>query len=234
MSSTACVRDPFCRITIESGQSSIGPYNQGRQNAGWSNSGNGNSGDRNSGSYNAGNDNTGQRNAGNGNEGDLNAGRDNGGVGNAGDRNQGRRNAGSGNAGSWNAGSWNTGSRNAGSFNSGHGNIGDWNVGRRCLGCFCAEESETIRMFDQPCDWTVGDWFHSRAKRLLERLPRAYADESGRDWEGPSDEAWRAFAQAWWEALPMPDASAILLLPNERGRGTRRERANHPGAPIQP
>ena len=218
-------RGLHCYMQVEGPFHNVGSYyGFGIRNTGKGNLGSKNSGDYNTGSFNVGNGNSGLRNVGDGNSGDGNSGSDNAGdlnagcgnegLGNAGNRNVGRRNAGGGNVGNWNAGSCNVGSRNAGSFNSGDINIGDWNAGKRRLGCFCTEESQSIQMFDKPSDWTASDWFHSRAKRLLEKLPKAYTDESGSAYQGPSDELYRAFAQAWWESLPSRDIVSILLLPN--------------------
>lgn len=197
---------PNFRVSIETGNAAL---NCGVLNKGKHNSGNGNSGSRNS-----GNGNCGDGNAGNGNSGAGNAGNGNEGSGNTGSRNSGSGNAGSANSGARNAGCWNAGNFNAGSHNAGSRNIGDWNTGYGNCGCFCAEKQRRILMFDEACDWTMSDWLHSRARRLLDELPQRYEEATGRISISIEDEAYLDYAQHWWNGLSAADRASILLIPN--------------------
>jgi hypothetical protein len=142
--------------------SNSGNYNTGSGNAGNHNSGNGNIGGRNTGDWNSGDDNTGNYNAGDQNTGGWNAGDDNTGNCNAGDQN----------TGDWNSGDFNSGDWNSGDFNSGNGNIGncnsgDWNKSSSNNGCFMTDDPK-IMMFNKPSNWTIDDWYDSRAYSIMQ------------------------------------------------------------------
>lgn len=140
--------------------------NIGKACTGLRNTGGCNAGNRNTGDYNTGNGNTRDYNTGNFNTGNCNAGECNTGYYNAGDCNAGNRNTGSHNVGNYNAGNWNTGD-----YNTGNCNTGDWNKSSFNTGCFMTEEQK-IFMFNKPSDWTYSEWLHSRARKLLNYMPK--------------------------------------------------------------
>ena len=180
-------------------------------NVGESNSGIGNSGYYNSGRWNCGYYNTGYRNSGNRNSGDLNSGNWNSGYRNSGD--------------------WNSGSGNSGYYNSGDWNSGDWNSGSYNNGCFNITVGK-IHLFNKPSDWTLIDWLSSRAKRIMDRVPKNLAwvefdqmtDEEKKVYptaeitngylrKTPDDEL-AAIRNEWWAGLSPSEKDEILKLPN--------------------
>ena len=54
-------------------------------------------------------------------------------------------------------------------------NSGDWNSGDWNSGVFNTEKKPTIKMFDKESSWTYGDWFDSRAKRIMKGCPYSYS-----------------------------------------------------------
>lgn len=101
---------------------------------------------------NTGNWNTGDCNTGHCNAGDCNAGDCNIGDWNAGNWNTGNCNTGNCNTGDYNTGNWNTGHRNTGNCNT-----GDWNSADKETGYFNTKQSDTVRVFNKPCDRAVWD-----------------------------------------------------------------------------
>ena len=186
-----------------------GYYNTGRHNAGRCNTGDHNTGHYNTGRYNAGYCNTGHYNAG--------------------DHNTGRYNAGNYNAGDYNTGSFNTGHCNTGDYNGGDYNTGDYNCISCSSGCFNTIE-EKIIMFNKASDWTIKDWWASKARRILDGMPKKairwirWSEMTDEEKSGnPDCEAEGGYlkildkpgnVQAWWDNLHDYEKKEILALPN--------------------
>ena len=168
--------------------------------------------------------NSGNRNSGNWNSGDWNSGNCN-----SGNRNSGNRNSGNCNSGDWNSGNCNSGNRNSGNRNSGNWNSGDWNATSFSGGCFNTEQPK-IYMFNKPSNWTLQNWYNSRARYLLNRIddcPLEYVYLSDMTDEEktahPEAETTGGYlkertaadnAQKWWAGLDAADRNEILSLPN--------------------
>jgi len=86
------------------------------------------------------------------NVGENNTGYSNSGNRNSGNRNSGDWNSGDRNSGNRNSGGWNSGNRNSGDWNSGNRNSGDWNACNYETGAFNTMQSDTIRIFNKPCN----------------------------------------------------------------------------------
>ena len=201
-----------------------GDYNTGRHNAGRYNAGDHNTGHYNTGRYNAGDHNTGHYNTGRYNAGYYNTGHYNAGDHNAGDYNAGNYNAGDYNTGSFNTGHYNTGDHNAGDYNT-----GDYNCISCSSGCFNTIEEEII-MFNKSSDWTIKDWWASKARRILDGMPKKairwirWSEMTDEEKSGnPDCEAEGGYlkildkpgnVQAWWDNLHDYEKKEILALPN--------------------
>ena len=213
-----------CTGLCNTGNCNTGDWNTGNRNTGdW------NTGDWNTGNRNTGNCNTGNRNTGNWNTGDWNTGNRNTGDWNTGDRNTGNRNTGDCNTGDWNTGNRNTGNRNTGDCNTGDWNTGDWNAASFSSGCFCTEEPR-ILMFDEPSDMTYRDWINSRARYLLNTIPKRvvewiYSSDMTDEEKAqhPEYETTGGYlkvldesecAQVWWDGLGENDRDFIRSIPN--------------------
>jgi len=96
--------------------------------------------------------NVGENNTGYSNSGNRNSGYSNSGNRNSGNRNSGDWNSGDRNSGNRNSGGWNSGNRNSGDWNSGNRNSGDWNACNYETGAFNTMQSDTIRIFNKPCN----------------------------------------------------------------------------------
>ena len=145
--------------TDNNGNYNTGSHNTGNYNTNYYNNGNSNSGHRNKGNYNSGGHNTGNYNSGGCNNGDCNSG----------NSNNGNRNSGFNNSGYSNSGYCNNGDGNSGNHNTGNRNSGDWNHTNCSCGCFNTEEPK-IFMFNKPSNWTIEDWYHSKAMIILDRF----------------------------------------------------------------
>ena len=180
----------------------------------------------NSGSWNRGNGNSGDWNSGNCNTGDHNSGNYNNGY-----MNSGNRNTGDYNSGNWNSGNRNSGSWNSGDFNSGYHNSGDYNSGDYNSGVFNTKLMPTIKMFDKDSDWTIEDWYKSKAYHVMEKGPVSYTDfifecdMSEEEKENhPEYKIMGGYAktitvkaedkQKWWNGLSDSDKQAVMSLPN--------------------
>ena len=168
--------------------------------------------------------NTGKACTGNCNSGDWNSGNRNSGNRNSGDWNSGNRNSGNRNSGDWNSGNCNSGNRNSGDWNS-----GDWNATSFSGGCFNTEQPK-IYMFNKPSNWTLQNWFDSRARYLLNQIddyPFEYVYLPGMTDEEkaahPEAETTGGYlkerttadnARKWWAGLNAADRNEILSLPN--------------------
>ena len=193
--------------------------NTGKGCTGRCNTGDRNTGDRNTGDRNTGNCNTGNCNTGNCNTGNWNTGNCNTGDRNTGDRNTGDRNT----------GNWNTGDRNTGNWNTGDRNTGDWNNTSFSNGCFNTEQPK-IYLFNKPSDWTLQDWFESRARKLLNQIDNCpleyiYFDDMTGEEKAAHPEAKTTggylkkrttadSARKWWASLDDDERNVIYSLPN--------------------
>lgn len=158
---------------------------------------------------------------------------------NTGYYNTGRHNIGDYNTGDRNTGNYNTGYRNTGNYNTGHYNTGDHNRGDyntgdyNCIsyssGCFNTIE-EKIIMFNKSSDWTIKDWWASKARMILDGMPKKavswirlseMTDEEKSD--NPDYEVLGGCikildesgnVQAWWDNLHDYKKKEILALPN--------------------
>ena len=153
------------------------------------NTGGGNTGNKNSGDGNSGDENSGYGNSGHRNSGDENSGHKNSGNSNSGNHNSGHKNSGDGNSGNGNSGDFNSGDKNSGSYNS-----GDWNECDYSSGCFNTNEQK-IYFFNQPSEWTYRDWYYSKARKILCKMPEEAVNE-------------------WWKKLDTEDKEEIKALPN--------------------
>ena len=179
----------------------------------------------NTGKDNTGRDNTGNRNTGNRNTGNRNTGDWNTGNRNTGDRNTGNRNTGNRNTGDWNTGNWNTGDRNTGNRNT-----GDWNSADYSTGCFNTE-TENIRLFNKPSDWTYHDWLNSKARYVMNDCPYTKTiwidSENMIDFEKEENPTWECTGgylktiyvtkedkQEWWDNLDDEEREEVMSLPN--------------------
>ena len=149
----------------------------------------------------------------------VNMGKDCTGFCNTGNRNTGNRNTGNCNTGNWNTGDWNTG----------NWNTGDWNKSSFNTGCFMTEE-QNIMMFNKPSDWTYRMWFKSKARYLLNQIPKDVAewvyskDMSDEEKAAhPEHETTGGYlkvlnesecGQIWWNKLSNREKNIIKSLPN--------------------
>ena len=158
------------------------------------------------------------------NTGDCNTGNRN-----TGNRNTGNCNTGDCNTGDCNTGNCNTGNRNTGNRNTGDCNTGDWNKSSFNNGCFMTIEPK-IMMFNKPSDWTYRDWVNSKARYLLNQIPknvvewvysRDMTDEEKQQY--PEHKTTGCYlkvldesdcAQVWWDGLCQENKDIILALPN--------------------
>ena len=204
-----------------SDDTSTGFFNSNKYNCGHFNSG-----QSNVGSHNAGNSNTGDYNSGYSNVGDSNTGNHN-----VGDCNIGDHNIGAYNTGNFNSGSYNSGNCNSGSYNSGHHNSGAWNCGSHSSGIFNTDKKPKIRIFDKESNWTLEDWYESRAYTIMRNCPHSvtyFRDEFNMSNEEKAEHpeyttiggylkkaiATKEDKQKWWDNLPEEDKQAVYDLPN--------------------
>lgn len=193
--------------------------NKGKECIGLGNTGDGNAGNWNDGNGNTGDGNTGNRNAGNGNAGNWNVGGSNTGNCNTGNRND----------GDWNTGNRNTGNCNAGDWNTGNRNTGDWNKSSFETGCFNTKE-RNIFLFDRPSDWSYRDWLQSKARRMLNQIPKNVVEwvnsENMTDEEKAANPTYETAggylkvldehesSQIWWDGLTDEEKQIIRDTPN--------------------
>lgn len=172
-------------------------------------------------------------NVGEGNTGIGNSGYFNSGYYNCGSRNGGHYNSGCWNSGNYNSGYYNSGSANSGYYNSGDYNSGDWNIGNYNNGCFnTAAATGKIYLFNKPSDWTFKDWLSSKARRIMDCVPKNLAwvefdqmtDEEKKVYltaettngylrKIPDDEL-AVIRNEWWAGLSPDNKDEILKLPN--------------------
>ena len=138
-------------------------------------------------------------------------------------------NSGDWNSGNCNSGNWNSGNCNSGDWNSGDRNSGDWNKCNFSNGCFNTVEPK-IYLFDKPSDWTYRDWLNSRARNLLNQIPKGVVEwiwssdmtDSEKE-EHPEHETTGGYlkvldesdcGQIWWDGLSEYKRNIIKALPN--------------------
>lgn len=144
--------------------------------------------------------NSGIGNTGTGNSGDFNFGCDNSGSYNVGSDNSGDFNNGDYNSGNQNNGNYNGGFNNTGSYNLGNYNSGDFNSCDFSVGVFNTinKDADHIVIFNKPSNWSNMDWYQSKAREILYRLPEKIGNNR----------------QEWWEALNCEEKTEVLSLPN--------------------
>ena len=122
-----------------------------------------------------------------------------------------------------------TGYRNSGNFNSGNFNSGDWNKSSFNTGCFNTEK-EKIRLFNKPSSWTYPDWLNSRARHLLNQIPKNVVEwvrsvnmTDKEKAEYPTYKTTGGYlkvldepdcAVLWWGTLDDVDKQTIMNIPN--------------------
>lgn len=122
-----------------------------------------------------------------------------------------------------------TGRCNSGNWNSGNWNSGDWNATSFSGGCFNTEQPK-IYMFNKPSNWTLQNWFDSRARYLLNQidgcpLEYVYLSDMTDEEKAAHSEAETTGgylkertvadnARKWWAGLDAADRNEILSLPN--------------------
>lgn len=199
--------------------------NLGTNNTGYCNSGDCNTGDNNCGNYNSGHYNSGVKNTGHENAGDHNSG----------SYNIGDFNTGSGNYGDSNCGFYNCGNYNTGSYNLGNYNTGDFNFTSHSTGVFNTipeiSSNAKIKMFNKPSNMTLGDWYGSRALKILRNCPYSHSNFIQSKCMSKSEkvnypeykilggytkriEFTRKDKQIWWNILSRYDRQTIYELPN--------------------
>ena len=124
----------------------------------------------------------------------------------------------------------NTGKDNTGNRNTGDWNTGDWNSTEHSTGCFNTE-TENIRLFNKPSDWTYHDWLNSMARYVMNDCPHTKTiwidSEEMIDSEKEENTTWECTGgylktihvtnsdkQAWWDNLDESDKESVMSLPN--------------------
>ena len=134
------------------------------------------------------------------------------------------------NTGKDNTGRDNTGDRNTGDRNTGHWNTGHWNSADYSTGCFNTE-TENIRLFNKPSDWTYHDWLNSKARYVMNDCPYTKTiwidSEEMIDSEKEENPSWECTSgylktiyvtnkdkQDWWDNLDDEEREEVRSLPN--------------------
>ena len=124
----------------------------------------------------------------------------------------------------------NTGKDNTGNRNTGNCNTGDWNSADNSTGCFNTE-TEKIRLFNKPSDWTYQDWLNSKAWCVMIDCPHTRTiwidSENMIDSEKEENPTWECTGgylktievtnrdkQAWWDGIDDSDKESVMSLPN--------------------
>ena len=143
--------------------------------------------------------------------------------------NLGKDNTGLRNSGNRNSGNWNSGNRNSGNRNSGDGNSGDGNSGNRNVGIFNTV-NPFITIFNKSSDWTLRDWYNSKAYRVMRNAPTdmevlvRYSEMTEEEKaDSPNDKVTDGYLkhvsdtknrQKWWDGLSEEDKNEVISLPN--------------------
>ena len=134
------------------------------------------------------------------------------------------------NTGKDNTGRDNTGDRNTGDRNTGDRNTGHWNSADYSTGCFNTE-TENIRLFNKPSDWTYHDWLNSKARYVMNDCPYTKTiwidSEEMIDSEKEENPTWECTSgylktiyvtnkdkQDWWDNLDDEEREEVRSLPN--------------------
>ena len=134
------------------------------------------------------------------------------------------------NTGKDNTGRDNTGDRNTGNRNTGDWNTGHWNSADYSTGCFNTE-TENIRLFNKPSDWTYHDWLNSKARYVMNDCPYTKTiwidSEEMIDSEKEENPTWECTSgylktiyvtnkdkQDWWDNLDDEEREEVMSLPN--------------------
>ena len=137
-----------------------------------------------------------------------------------------KANSNSSSSGYCNSGYYNSGNRNSGNRNSGDYNSGDYNSG-----VFNTNKTPTIRMFDEESNWTMQDWWNSKAHNVMSACPHSHSDfiyESDMiDEEKERHPEYKTIGgyiktitvtiddkQKWWDDLSTSNKEIIKSLPN--------------------
>ena len=129
-----------------------------------------------------------------------------------------------------NTGKDNTGRDNTGDRNTGNWNTGNWNSADYSTGCFNTE-TENIRLFNKPSDWTYHDWLNSKARYVMNDCPYTKTiwidSENMIDFEKEENPTWECTGgylktiyvtkedkQEWWDNLDDEDREEVMSLPN--------------------
>ena len=124
----------------------------------------------------------------------------------------------------------NTGKDNTGRDNTGNRNTGDWNSADYSTGCFNTE-TENIRLFNKPSDWTYHDWLNSKARYVMNDCPYTKTiwidSENMIDFEKEENPTWECTGgylktiyvtkedkQEWWDNLDDEEREEVMSLPN--------------------
>lgn len=123
----------------------------------------------------------------------------------------------------------NTGDWNTGNCNTGNCNTGDWNKSSFNNGCFMTEEPK-ICLFNKPSDWTYMDWYNSKARYLLNHIPKdvvewVYSEDMTDEEkaEHPTHETTGGYlkvldesncGQLWWGSLTDAEKNIIKAIPS--------------------
>lgn len=113
---------------------------------------------------------------------------------------------------------------NSGNWNSGNCNSGDWNSG-----CFNTKEQK-IYLFNKPSDWTIIDWRGSKARIILNCMPRKnlryilFSEMTdGEKSEHHEAEVTGGYLkeedntnvrQSWWDELSADEKDTVKAIPN--------------------
>ena len=119
----------------------------------------------------------------------------------------------------------------SGYCNSGNCNSGDWNSGDWNSGIFNTDKVSKIKIFDTESDWTMNDWFNSKACTVMAQCPYTHSeficDETMSDEEKENHPEYKTIGgyiktivvadndkQEWWNALSSDERQAVYNLPN--------------------
>ena len=133
---------------------------------------------------------------------------------NTGDFNSGDYNSGSKNIGHHNSGHVNSGDWNSGTHNIGHMNSGDWNSGSHHVGVFNCGTNPKIEMFDKKSNWTMRDWYGSKACAIMYTCPDIYYEYDKDQEKTIIHKASTEYKQRWWDNLSEDCKNTVKSLPN--------------------
>lgn len=135
------------------------------------------------------------------------------------------------NSGYCNSGNRNSGNRNSGNWNSGNRNSGNYNSGDCNSGIFNTAKEPKIKIFDTESEWTMNDWYNSKAYTVMANCPYTHPEficssiMSDREKENhPEYKTIGGYIktivvtdedkQEWWDTLSSDERQAVYDLPN--------------------